>query len=167
MNVRDAVEQRAARHGWKNIVADEDSEIWARGGDRVVIRYKMFGTPNNYMLRYYGHAARYAGINWGIETAFHGDQPVTGKNKKGQVLRILATKVPKRKLRWHGPMPDWHHFAQDEQVMYKASRAYGGGWSLDFGWHSGVEPQEHLGWYKKLAEAKNVSREHYEKLGEQ
>ena len=76
--MRPAIEQQAERHGWVRIVGDTDGEIWARGGERIVVYYRMFGTLRN-------------GVGLGIELAIHGDEVLTGKNKKGQVLRLLAT----------------------------------------------------------------------------
>lgn len=91
MNAREAIERRALKHGWYRLIQDTDGEIWARGGDRVVIRYKLFGTPLNYMLKFYGKDQA-NGINWGVETAAHGDELITGKDKKGQILKRLSSK---------------------------------------------------------------------------
>lgn len=88
MNVREAVEKTAQKHGWSRIVGDIDGEIWAKGEQRLVVRYKMFGAVNNYMLRYYGKDPR-DGVNWGVEVAFHDDEPFAGKNKKKQILTFL------------------------------------------------------------------------------
>lgn len=90
MNAREAIQKRAEKHGWIRIVGDKDSEIWARNGERIAIHYKMFGTPCNYMLRYYGKDPS-LGINWGVETAAHGDELITGKNKKKQILERLSS----------------------------------------------------------------------------
>lgn len=89
MNAREAIEKRAEKHGWIRIVGDADGEIWARNEERVVVRYRLFGTPMNYMLRFYGKDPA-VGINWGVETAAHGDQLITGKNKKRQILERLS-----------------------------------------------------------------------------
>lgn len=78
MNARLAIEQRAEQHGWSRIIGNDVGEIWARGEDRIAIRYKMFGTLRN-------------GVGWGVELAMHGGDILPGKNKKGQILRLLAT----------------------------------------------------------------------------
>lgn len=90
MNARDAIKYRAEKNGWSRIVGDVDGEIWARGGDRVVVKYKLYGNYNNYMCRFYGIENPYHGVNYGVETAVHGDKLITGKNKKGQVLKALS-----------------------------------------------------------------------------
>lgn len=89
-NAMQAIHDRADKYGWSCIVADVDGVIYAKGGDRVAIKYKMFGTPNNYMLRWY-HKDLATGINWGVETAVFGGELVTGKNKKQQILTYLRT----------------------------------------------------------------------------
>lgn len=55
----------------------------------MAIRYRLYGSQGSQRLcRWYGKDdGRH--VNWGIETAVHGDELITGKNKKGQVLACL------------------------------------------------------------------------------
>lgn len=90
MNAMEAIDKRAEKHGWQCIVSDLDGRIYAKGEQRVAVKYKMFGAVVNYMCRFYGKD-QHSGVNWGIETAVLHDELVTGKNKKQQVLTYLRT----------------------------------------------------------------------------
>lgn len=89
LNARQMINDTAHKHGWARVVGDLDGEIWAKGERRIAISYKMFGTPNNYICRYYGKDPS-SGINWGVDSAALNDGTlITGRNKKGQIMKLL------------------------------------------------------------------------------
>lgn len=107
MNAADAIQASAVRHGWKMIYRDTTDTSSGRAslilsyqkGDLVLrLYYRLFGTPVNYMLKFYGKDP-HGGINWGVEHAqvdrvsLQEDPAIAkvfiGAKKKAQILRWL------------------------------------------------------------------------------
>lgn len=106
MNATEAIAKAATHAGWSlqhaEVIGSRAQNRYAKGRHWLFIQYKLYGTPVNYMLRYYGKDPA-DGINWGIETAHikmplldTGDDEIwvtthifEGANKKRQVLAYL------------------------------------------------------------------------------
>ena len=73
MNATEMIAKAASRAGFQEFQCHttEHTMTVSYAGDRDIlhVQYRMFGTPNNYMCRWYGYDDN-RGINWGVERAW-------------------------------------------------------------------------------------------------
>lgn len=110
MNAADAIHDAFTRAGWTQVMNDDAGQNlhvrYMEGTQMVEISYRLYGSGNSYLMRYYGKDPL-EGINWGVERATlrwwqennQGNETwqvmhrFEGKNKKGQLVKFAQGKV--------------------------------------------------------------------------
>lgn len=71
MNATEQIAEAATRAGWHHHLTDNGSRlagVYIKDDVMLLVRYRLFGAPVNYMCRFYGKDPG-SGVNWGIESA--------------------------------------------------------------------------------------------------